>query len=112
MTNRELYKEAISEWFLSIGGDVMTQMKVMNWSLGGLTFLLPAIKPVVKNYVEEYFLKFTPDESIDEVVGNVIDLSLEKAQKDGKVEVFGVDLTKSDIMDLKNKIAKLKETQS
>lgn len=109
MGNKELYKEAVSEWFIAVGGDVISQMKIMNWSLGGLTFLLPALKPAVKSYMEEYFFKFTTDENVGEMVDNMIALSIEKASTEGKVEVFGVDLSKSDFMDLKAKVEHLKE---
>lgn len=120
MKNIEKVSSALSQWLTKIAASVMPKVKIpadsqigkimsgffgidmKNYNVWNeLGFLLePTVESFVGPSISKY-LSMIPEEKIPEVVGKYVDSFIEKASKDGYVNLFGIQLGSNVFEDLK-----------
>lgn len=128
MAKIDIISQALSEWAFKVAKSILPQVQIpVGGKLGGLMQIIgvnpatyniwnelgflaePLIQTLVTPAVSR-MLQGIPDEQVGELALKYVDAFIEQAKKKGSVNLFGVELEKDDLKELKSLLeSKLKE---
>jgi hypothetical protein len=128
MAKIDIISQALSEWAFKVAKSILPQVQIpVGGKLGGLMQIL-GVNPATYNIWNELgflaepliqtmvtpavgrLLQDIPEEQVEELALKYVDAFIEQAKKKGSVNLFGVELEKDDLKELKSLLeSKLKE---
>lgn len=128
MAKIDIISQALSEWAFKVAKSILPQVQIpVGGKLGGLMQII-GVNPATYNIWNELgflaepliqtlvtpavgrMLQGIPDEQVGELALKYVDAFIEQAKKKGSVNLFGVELEKDDLKELKSLLeSKLKE---
>ena len=120
MAKIDIISQALSEWAFKVAKSILPQVQIpVGGKLGGLMQILgvnPATyniwnelgflaEPVIQTLVTpaiQRLMQGIPEEQVEELALKYVDAFIEQAKKKGSVNLFGVELEKDDLKELKS----------
>lgn len=120
MAKIDIISQALSEWAFKVAKSILPQVQIpVGGKLGGLMQIL-GVNPATYNIWNELgflaepliqtmvtpavgrLLQGIPEEQVEELALKYVDAFIEQAKKKGSVNLFGVELEKDDLKELKS----------
>ena len=120
MAKIDIISQALSEWAFKVAKSILPQVQIpVGGKLGGLMQIL-GVNPATYNIWNELgflaepliqtmvtpavgrLLQDIPEEQVEELALKYVDAFIEQAKKKGSVNLFGVELEKDDLKELKS----------
>ena len=120
MAKIDIISQVLSEWAFKVAKTILPQVQIpVGGKLGGLMQIIgvnPATyniwnelgflaEPVIQTMVTpaiQRLMQGIPDEQVEELALKYVDAFIEQAKKKGSVNLFGVELEKDDLKELKS----------
>jgi hypothetical protein len=120
MAKIDIISQALSEWAFKVAKSILPQVQIpVGGKLGGLMQIL-GVNPATYNIWNELgflaepliqtmvtpavgrLLQDIPEEQVEELALKYVDAFIEQAKKKGSVNLFGVELEKDDLKELRS----------
>jgi hypothetical protein len=120
MAKIDIISQALSEWAFKVAKSILPQVQIpVGGKLGGLMQIL-GVNPATYNIWNELgflaepliqtmvtpavgrLLQGIPEEQVEELALKYVDAFIEQAKKKGSVNLFGVELEKDDLKELRS----------